>query len=108
MQNPETTPQDFKNRSPTLQLNKNHTTLYVPLQFIKYENKGLLDTATYNALFEAESIKSLHALSEVPLDDSPYRISNYQMLIVISSRLEASTALILYSGTIHSGFTPEK
>ena len=84
----ETTPQDFQNCSPSLQLNRNHTTLYVPLQFDKYENQGLLDNSIQSALFEQESRRSLDAHPEVLINDSSYRISHYQMLIVISSRLE--------------------
>ena len=84
----ETTPQDFKNCSPSLQLNTNHTTLYVPLQFDKYENQGLLDNFIQSALFEQKSMRCLHTHPEVLLNDSLYRISHYQMLIVISSQLE--------------------
>ena len=68
--------------SATLQLNKKDRMLYVPLQFRKYENSGLLNTrAIQSALSESELCRILTAhpaalLQELPAPEFKVRIAN--------------------------------
>ena len=75
-------PTNIRPLSATLQLDRRHKMLYVPLQFREYENEGLLDTgAIQSAMSENELRRILQAhpaaqLEEYPAPDFKVQIAN--------------------------------
>ena len=75
-------PTNVRPLSATLQLDRRHKMLYVPLQFREYENEGLLDTgAIQSAMSENELRRILQVhpaaqLEEYPAPDFKVQIAN--------------------------------
>ena len=65
-------PTNIRPLSATLQLDRRHKMLYVPLQFREYENEGLLDTgAIQSAMSENELRRILQAHPAAQLEEYP-------------------------------------